>query len=162
MLVALIVEFVELVASPVDPLVALMQSPTFNADLEIAEIKVKRVEEAKATFVIPLVVETRAPAPPTDATLPVTGRNPAAAFVPGAPPELTEPPAPPVPSEPLLPLELLPQAASSAAVAASTATAPNRRLALVGVLGVMEDTESSFYSLRRASMGASRAARVAG
>jgi hypothetical protein len=137
------------------------QSPTLMADLLAVVTRVKRVTDPNATSETPLVVVTFAPALPTDVTLPATAFIGNARFgdLPPAAPELLGPPDPA--------LELDPHAASTIALAARVTPPTRRRRWEIGKdKGV--DTGCSLargvmgHSLRNASMGARRAARVAG
>jgi hypothetical protein len=111
------------------------QSPTLRADRVDAEVLVKRVEAAKATFVVPLVVVTFAPSLPVDATVPVTAVKPARDWLVPLPPVVV----PPVVLDPLLAPELPQAARTSAAVAIVTTPVRRRRV----VRGRDGDTELS-------------------
>ena len=149
---------VELVDPPLgvesDVADTMTQSPMASEDRVVVDVEVKRVEESKLMLVGPLVCCTDALSDDAAMTLPDTESNDAPRVV--APDPLF------AVVDALLPDDPPPQPATATAIAVPPTATDTRRVLRRDSWLTLTPLMGATYSVRRASMGASRAARVAG
>jgi hypothetical protein len=130
--------------------VTITHSPIASSDRVVLEVFVNRVTVPKATFFLPVLVFTRAPAALAAVTSPATLSKPAKLVGPVEPlPLLTE-------------LWVLGEPPPQAAAVRATTANPIGAAMFRGLLILAPGPEFIGHSLRSASIGANRAALVAG